>query len=81
MCLYCITVCSTAAHGPKAFFEQDVGPGEVFGEAALGGIHTRMHLAQALTHVDAIVIDDQDFMAAQVSTVLAVVGVVVVVIL
>jgi len=51
---------------PKAFFEQDIGPGELFGEAALGGIHTRMHLAQAITHVDVIVIDDQDFMSAQV---------------
>jgi CRP-like cAMP-binding protein len=48
------------------FFEQDLGPGEVFGEAALGGIHTRMQLAQAISHVDAIVIDDADFMAAQV---------------
>ena len=51
---------------PKAFFEQDIGPGELFGEAALGGIHTRMHMAQAITHVDVIVIDDQDFMSAQV---------------
>ncbi len=54
---------------PKAFFEQDIGPGELFGEAALGGIHTRMHLAQAITHVDVIVIDDQDFMSAQVCAV------------
>jgi CRP-like cAMP-binding protein len=52
--------------GAKAFFEQDLGPGEVFGEAALGGIHTRMHLAQAITNVEVVVIDDQDFMAAQV---------------
>ena len=54
------------AQGPKAFFEQDVGPGEIFGEAALGGIHTRMQMAQAISQVDAIVIDDADFMAAQV---------------
>ena len=56
----------TANVPPKAFFEQDIGPGELFGEAALGGIHTRMHMAQAITHVDVIVIDDQDFMSAQV---------------
>jgi CRP-like cAMP-binding protein len=52
--------------GAKAFFEQDLGPGEVFGEAALGGLHARMHLAQAITHVEVVVIDDSDFMAAQV---------------
>lgn len=56
----------TAAHAPKMYFEQDLGPGEIFGEAALGGIHTRMQMAQAISHVDVIVIDDADFMAAQV---------------
>lgn len=62
--IFCIV--QNTAHAPKAFFEQDIGPGEIFGEAALGGIHVRMQLAQAITHVDVIVIDDQDFMTAQV---------------
>lgn len=49
----------------KAYFEEDLFPGEVFGEAALSGMHTRLMTAISVTAVDLIVIDDQDFMAAQ----------------
>ncbi|RYH30523.1 cyclic nucleotide-binding domain-containing protein [archaeon] len=49
----------------KAYFEEDLGPGEVFGEAALSGMHTRMLTAMSLTPLELIVVDDQDYMTAQ----------------
>lgn len=33
----------------KAFFEEDLFPGEIFGEAALSGMHTRLMTAVRYT--------------------------------
>jgi CRP-like cAMP-binding protein len=49
----------------KLYFEEDLFPGEVFGETALSGMHTRLITAQAITNVDLAVIDDSDFVLAQ----------------
>eukprot|EP01038_Epipyxis_sp_PR26KG_P011493 gene11493-15396_t len=45
----------------KMIFEEDLVPGEVFGEGALGGINTRLSTAQAITNVDLAIIDVSDF--------------------
>lgn len=49
----------------KVFFEEDLFPGEIFGEAALSGMHTRLITALSMTNVDLVYIDDQDYMTAQ----------------
>lgn len=49
----------------KTFYEEDLFPGDVFGEAALAGMHTRMLTALSMTNVELAVIDDQDFMTSQ----------------
>ena len=46
-------------------FEEDLGPGEVFGEAALGGVYHRYITAQAMTDVELAIIEDDDFTASQ----------------
>src|SRR5437764_208520 len=54
-----------ASHGAKLYFEEDLFPGEVFGESALNGMHTRQHTVQAVTNVELALIEDQDFVLAQ----------------
>jgi CRP-like cAMP-binding protein len=49
----------------KVIYEEDLCPGEIFGEAVLSGMHTRLLTALSMTSVDLAVIDDQDFMTAQ----------------
>ncbi len=49
----------------KTYFEEDLFPGDIFGETALAGNHTRNITALAVTACDMLVIDDQDFVMAQ----------------
>jgi CRP-like cAMP-binding protein len=49
----------------KTYFEEDLFPGEIFGETALAGNHTRNITALAVTACDLLIIDDQDFVMAQ----------------
>lgn len=49
----------------RVFYEEDLYPGDTFAEPALSGMHTRFITALAMTDVDLITIDDQDFMMAQ----------------
>eukprot|EP01040_Poterioochromonas_malhamensis_P002218 gene2218-2360_t len=51
--------------GSKVIYEEDLFPGEIFGEAVLSGMHTRLLTALSITCVDLAVIDDQDYMTAQ----------------
>lgn len=46
-------------------YEEDLFPGEIFGEAALGGVHHRYITVQAITDVDLILVEDEDYMAIQ----------------
>lgn len=54
-----------AGKNTPLYYEEDLFPGEIFGEAALGGMHTRLITAQTITEAELAVIDDQDFMMAQ----------------
>ena len=49
----------------RVIYEEDLFPGEIFGEAVLSGMHTRLLTALSITAVDLAVIDDQDYMTAQ----------------
>lgn len=51
--------------GKNTYYEEDLCPGDIFGETALSGMHSRMMTVMAITNVDLLVIDDQDFMMAQ----------------
>lgn len=45
--------------------EQDLFPGELFGETTLSGIFTRLRTAQAITDVELIVIEYADYLVTQ----------------
>jgi CRP-like cAMP-binding protein len=49
----------------RVIYEEDLFPGEIFGEAVLSGMHTRLLTALSITNVELAVIDDQDYMTAQ----------------
>jgi CRP-like cAMP-binding protein len=49
----------------KTYYEEDLFPGDVFGEMALAGMHTRMITALSMTNVDLMVIEDEDYLSAQ----------------
>ena len=50
----------------KAYYEEDLFPGDMFCETSLSGrIDLRMIIAQALTQVDLIEIDDHSFLVSQ----------------
>jgi CRP-like cAMP-binding protein len=49
----------------KLTYEQDLFPGEYFGEVALEGLHHRGATVQALTDVDLLVIDYEQYISAR----------------
>jgi CRP-like cAMP-binding protein len=57
--------CCFSGTNSKVIYEEDLFPGDIFGEAVLSGMHTRLLTALSMTSVDLAVIDDQDFMTAQ----------------
>lgn len=52
-------------HTKKKIYQEDLYPGEIFGQAALEGVSHRLVSAQALTEVDLASIDYVDFISAK----------------
>lgn len=59
---------SAGSHRTCLRYEEDLYPGEMFAEAALGGIRSRLSTVQAITHCDLAVIEYKDVQDAHSET-------------